>query len=209
MAVDEQPSCGGSTRRGRRCPVGAHAGSVGFADCPAVLAHGACRITHCAHLRSLRSNRMRQVSSRSAPAARRPMRSVPRRPRNRPHRAPPAASHRLWRSTNRTPPMDVAKGCPAVRGRACAAPRSGGRSGRARSALRDLTRRECLSGTNAVSATSCPTGPDDRASQGSRREAATAAVARPRTAGQPFAAQAPATPETIQRSTPHNRQAGP
>ena len=43
-------------------------------------------------LRSLRSDRMRQVRSRSAPAARRPSFCGPRRPTSRPHRAPPAAS---------------------------------------------------------------------------------------------------------------------
>ena len=108
-----------SARRGRRCPVGAPAGSVGCADCPAVLARWACRRTRCTHWRSFRSDMLRQVSSRSAPAARRPSRggpgqrpgpspgtnspqdclcpgSVRRRPTSRPHRAPPAARNQLW-----------------------------------------------------------------------------------------------------------------
>ena len=56
-----------------------------------------------------------------------------------PHRAPPAASHPALVFVA-TPATRVgAKGCPGVPGRACAAPRSAGRLGRARSALRQLT----------------------------------------------------------------------
>ena len=50
--------------------------------------------------------------------------------------------------------------------------------GLARSANRELTRCACLSEVNAVNAASCATGPQDRASQGSRSEAKAATVKR-------------------------------
>jgi len=88
-----------SARRGRRCPVGAHAGAVGAArrlHCDArsgVAPHNSLR-----SLRSLRSDRCGE-SDDEARCARRPRPCASRRPRNRPHRAPPAARHLYWCST--------------------------------------------------------------------------------------------------------------
>jgi len=118
-----------SARRGRRCPAGAHAGAVGAARrlrCgarPGVAPHNSLR-----SLRSLRSNRCGE-SDNEARCARRPQAwpcrprrakpgrsqgtsgpldrlcpcSPPRRPRNRPHRAPPAATERCSRRGNPLP----------------------------------------------------------------------------------------------------------
>ena len=60
--------------------------------------------------------------------------------------------------------------------------------GLARSANRELTRCACLSEVNAVNAASCATGPQDRASQGSRSAAKAATVKRCGPPAQAFAA---------------------
>ena len=58
----------------------------------------------------------------------------------------------------------------------------------------------------AVSAASCPTGPGDRASEGSGRAATTVAVARPGTPGQPFDALTTARRPATNRTTAMRRQ---
>ena len=83
-------------RRGRRCPVGAHAVAV-----------GALRRLHCdarsavASPNSLRSNNGDE-SDNEARCARRPQPCASRRPGNRPHRAPPAALNQWWSSGEQT-----------------------------------------------------------------------------------------------------------
>jgi hypothetical protein len=87
-----------SARRGRRCPAAAHAGAVCASlrlRCgarPGVASHNSLR-----ELRSLRSNRCDE-SDHEARCARRPQGCAPRRPRNRRHRAPPAALNRYLSS---------------------------------------------------------------------------------------------------------------
>ncbi len=87
--------CRASARRGRRCPAMAHAVAVGAAHrlhCGArsdVAPQNSLR-----SLRSLHSNN-RGESVDEARCARRLRTSAPRRHRNRPRRAPPAAQHRL------------------------------------------------------------------------------------------------------------------
>ena len=84
------------SRRGRRCPVGAHAGAVGAARrlrCgarPGVASHNSLR-----SLRSLRSDRCAE-SDNEARCARRARPCAAPRPRNRPCRTPPAAPWNQW-----------------------------------------------------------------------------------------------------------------
>ncbi len=173
-------------RRGRRRPVGAHAGAVGAARrlrCvpgpearsfarhnqssglvvsglsarPGVASHNSLR-----SLRSLRSNRCDELVY-EARHARRPRACAPRRPRNRPHRAPPAAQ---------PPVLALGPDSGGVREGGCGqtVARLWGAEerkahGRARSALRQLTRRICSSAANAVRVVSYATGhvPEHRA----------------------------------------------
>ncbi len=96
-------SCVAPARRGRRCPAGAHAVAVGAARrlrCgarPSVASQNSLR-----SLRSLRSDNCDE-SVYEARCARRLEPSAPRRHRNRPRRAPPAALQRSW-SLPQTPP---------------------------------------------------------------------------------------------------------
>ncbi len=74
--------------------------------------------------------------------------------------------------------------------RAFAQPRSAGLAARARSALRALTRRNCLSEASAARAASFATGPQDRASQGTLAQRGQAieapTAARPRLCSHPW-----------------------
>ena len=74
---------------------------------------------------------------------------------------------------------DAARLCGAEKRRTC---------GLARSANRHHARCACLSGVNAVNVASCATGPQDRASQGSRSAAKAATVKRCGPPAQAFAA---------------------
>jgi len=170
-------------RRGRRYPPGAHAGAV-----------GAARRLHCdaraavapknslRSLRSLRSNSFGE-SVHEARCARRPRRCASRRPRNRPCRVPPAAQapRRHAGNEHRGAPAKARAGS---RRRAYAQPttklrrrvisakrllaeaKSAGLVDRARSAPRQLTRRNCLTAVSTANEGSFSTGPRDRASQG-------------------------------------------
>jgi hypothetical protein len=88
---DEAGSCGASTRRGRRCAARARSGAVAAKlrlRCgarPGVASQNSLR-----SLRSLRSNTCDE-SGHEARCARRLLGCAPRRPRSRPHRAPPAS----------------------------------------------------------------------------------------------------------------------
>ena len=163
-------------RRGRRCPARAHAEAVGAARrlrCgarPGVAAHNSLR-----SLRSLRSNRCAE-SDNEARDARRPQSCAPRRPRNRPHRAPPAATDRC--SPRESPLPQQQRRVRAGSRRASEVPRSAGLGARARSAPQLLTRRICLSAVSEANVASYAAGPRDRAPQGSRRFAPTASAKR-------------------------------
>ena len=121
-----------SARRGRRCPSVALDGAA----CAALRLPCAARLEGVPHnslrsLRSLRSDRMRQVSLRSS------LRSPPSRLRcSAPQTAPPpaTASREFQRCalSNMTPTLQ-AKGCPGGAGRAYEAPRSAGAMARERS----------------------------------------------------------------------------
>jgi len=163
-------------RRGRRCPAGAHAGAVVAARrlrCgarPGVASPNSLR-----SLRSLRSNRGAE-SVVDARYARRPQSCAPRRPRNRPRRAPPAATGGVFSTRKRVAATTTARaGRPAARlggaekRRAC---------GLARSASCLLTRRRCPSAVSAANVASSAPGPQDRASQGSRCAAPAASAKR-------------------------------
>ena len=75
--------------------------------------------------------------------------------------------------------------------RACAAPRSTGLEARARSALRQPSRRGCLNAAAEGREVSSAAGPRDRAPQGSRSEARTAAPKRRSPSLRPFASRRP------------------
>ena len=167
----------GSARRGRWYPPGAHAVAV-----------GAARRLHCdarsavapqnslRELRSLRSDNCGE-SVHEARCARRLRPCASRRPTNRPHRVPPAASSTMrCLSTRKT--TVFAKVRAGGRRRAFAQPRSAGLAARARSALRELTRRSCLNAVSAAHAVSSATGPRDRASQGTLAQRGQAAKRR-------------------------------
>jgi hypothetical protein len=154
-----------SARRGRWYPVRAHAVAV-----------GAARRLHCAarsgvapknSLRSLRSLRSDSFgeSVHEARCARRPRPCAARRPRNRPCRVPPAAQAPSGRACSKHRNAS-AKARAGSRRRAYAQPRSAGLVDRARSAHRELTRRNCLTIVSAANEGSFSTGPRDRASQG-------------------------------------------
>ena len=134
-------------------------------------------------LRSLRSNRCVE-SVNEARCARRPQGCAFRRPTNRPCRLPPAARQARWCSTMRHATTGSRPEGGAAPGRLCAAEEANrdtsgpgdrlclasGRAsrpgaackararGRARSALRELTRRTCSSAANAANVASCATG---------------------------------------------------
>ena len=137
-------TCTASARRGRRCPARAHAGAVGAARrlrCgarPGVASHNSLR-----SLRSLRSNRCAE-SVHEARCARRPQSCAPRRPRNRPRRAPPAATWNQSWCLQEEPPLVQQRRVRAGSRRASEAPRSAGLVGRARSAHQQLTSGSCL-----------------------------------------------------------------
>ena len=111
--------------RGRRCPSGAQAGAVGAARRLRCDARSAVASRNSLRsLRSLRSN-SRDESDVDARCARRPRPCAARRHRNRPRRAPPAASNRglgLAAST----PTGGAKARSGRSRRASEAPRSAG-----------------------------------------------------------------------------------
>jgi len=112
-----------SARRGRRCPAGAHAVAVGASHrlhCgaqPSVASQNSLR-----SLRSLRSDNSDE-SDDEARCARRLKASAPRRHRNRPHWAPPAALSRFLLSTQTPRALQqrrVRAGCSAPLGRRAA-----------------------------------------------------------------------------------------
>ena len=156
------------------------------ADSTALLGPGSCRRTRfvrCAHC--TQTTAASQLLMRAG--ARRPRPCAARRPRNRPHRAPPAASATVSRTRAVESHRRNRKGASgqvaarlwsAEKRRAC---------GLARSANRRLTCRSCLNAANEVSAVSSATGPQDQASQGSLREAQTAPVKRCGLPGRTFA----------------------
>ena len=111
-------------RRGRRCPLGAHAVAVSASlrlRCgarPSVASQNSLR-----SLRSLRSNNCDESVHEAREYARRLKASAPRRHRNRPHRAPPAAQHGLAfssRTAGASPQRCVRAGRSAPLGRRAA-----------------------------------------------------------------------------------------
>ncbi len=178
-----------ATRAGRvrRCPAAS----------PTVAAFASLRLPCAARLegvphnslrslRSLRSDRMRQVSSRSA------LRAPPSRLRcSAPHTAtPPGTACRSSHGggARRVPALVPAKGCPGGARRACEALRSAGFMARARSAPRGHFWRILSERSERSERSELCAGPWTRAPQGSRRAAPTASVARRAPPGQPFAA---------------------
>jgi hypothetical protein len=156
---------GTSAHRGRRHPAGAHTGAVGSSSrlhC-GTRAEVAPR-NSLRSLRSLRSNRRGESVNEArwrAPTS--ALRSSP--PQKSP---PPRTARRESTIVARVPcarrcigkgagGQPAARLCAAEKRRAC---------GRARSALRDPTRRVCPSAVSAANAASYTTGPRDRASQG-------------------------------------------
>ena len=185
--------CGGSARRGRRYPAGAHAGAVGALRrlrCgarPGVAPHNSLR-----SLRSLRSDRCGE-SDHEARCARRPQPCAPRRPTNRPCRVPPAAKAGIGGLPSHTT-VGSAKPRPGRWQRACGAPRSGGPVARARSAPRDLTCRTLSERSERSERSELCDGPQGRAPQGSRCAAPTASPKRCCLPGRDFAALQSARP---------------
>jgi hypothetical protein len=142
-------------------------------------------------LRSLRSNRCAESDDIARQGARpEALRSsaAPIRPAQAPPAALPASA-----SVIDAPPAPAASatGHPGRAWRACEAPSSAGCGARARSALREPTRRACPSAANAASVASCATGPRTRAAQGSRSAAETASAKRCARPGCPVAAPLP------------------
>ncbi len=140
-------------------------------------------------LRSLRSDKRPQVRSRSARVRARPgalrFSAAPIRPA---HATPGALPARAVVFHDPHATIGSATGQPGRAQRACEALSSTGFEVRARSALRALTRRDCLTTVSKANGGSFATGPRTRAAQGSRSEAKTAEVARWARLGCPFAA---------------------
>ena len=179
------PVC--SARRARRYPAASLAGSVGAAHrlrCGAQ--SGVARQNSLRAVPALRSNRLPRVGGRSALRAPTPaLRSSP------PHTAPPPGTAcrvpTVFCSCGQQPPRPrkgafgqaVARLCGAEERKAC---------GLARSASWHLTRCACSSAAPAQRARSeLRAGPQDRAPQGSRRAAPTAAPKRHGLPGRAFA----------------------
>ena len=153
-------------------------------------------------LRSLRSNSFGE-SDHETRCARGRRRCASRASRYSPPRGPIrslASTIEACHPSNTT--SGVAKGCADAPGRAYAALRSAGRPGRARSALRALTWEGLSEWRERSERNEFPTGPGDRAPQGSRRAAATAALKRHGASAQPFAAQAAADNDQDRRALP-------
>jgi hypothetical protein len=144
-------------RRGGWYPVGAHAGVVGAARrlrCgaqPGVASRNSLR-----SLRSLRSN-TRDESVVDARCARRPWLCASRRPRNRPHRVPPAAHPTVLAVRSRATNVCAKAGSGSL-WRASEALRSAGLVAARASAHQKLTRRDCLSVVPTGHAASSATG---------------------------------------------------
>jgi len=156
-----------SARRGWRCAASAHTGAV-FASLrlrcaarPEVAPKNSRR-----SLRSLWSNSFGE-SVLDARCARRPQACAAHRSTVSRRRTAPAAKATSGGSRPRTT-TGSAKARPGRGQRACVALRSTGLAARARSVLRALTRRNCLTKESAASGGSFSTGPQDRAPQGSR-----------------------------------------
>ena len=163
--------------RGRRYPTGAHTVTV-----------GALRQLHCGarsgvvpknSLRSLRSLRSNSFGKHEdeARCARRPLHCAPRRHRDRPHQAPPAAKQGFGCATAGAPPLPLQSRV-----------RSGHSAPLKRRVAQGLwLRAQCASSTDSsrLSERSERTeqsefrdGPQDRATQGGLRTAQTASVKR-------------------------------
>jgi hypothetical protein len=130
----------GRARRGRRCPLWAHGGAVSATlKTPLRCSFWARPLNSLHSLRSLRSDKKRQVCSRSALRAPSPkVRYSPPRPIVSPQRAPPAAQASVWQcqAAQCKPSHKAAAGqAPA---RICGAEHRRVR-GRVRSTLRALT----------------------------------------------------------------------
>ncbi len=146
-----------SARRGRRHPLGAHAGAVSASlrlHCGA--RSGVASQNSLCSLRSLRSNSCAESDNeaRCAPPL---LICPPRRPKS-PQRMPPAAlCHGLFFSIAKPDvPAKARAGRPSRRAlRGAEKPLA---RGRARSALRGLTRRNCPNAANEVSVVSSATG---------------------------------------------------
>ena len=154
-------------------------------------------------LRSLRSNRCDESDDEA-----RQMRARPEALRSsaapiRPAQAPPAALPAAASVFDAPHATEVAAtGHPGREQRACEAPSSAGFGARARSALRDLTRRACSTTVSAANGGSCATGPRARAAQGSRSEAKTASPKRWALPGWPVAALLPAVRQLVAGNGP-------
>ena len=152
-------------------------------------------------LRSLRSNSATsQITKRAARA--RPEPCAPRRPQLRavalPGRLAGNASVARWPARHR----GSCNGAPGRDRRASEAPSSAGFGARARSALRELTRRACSTAVSAANGGSCATGPRTRAAQGTRSAAKTASAKRWALPGCPVAAPSPAKRKFDDRNGP-------
>ena len=147
-----------SARRGRRHPAGAHAVAVDAAHRLRSGARSGVAFPNAlCSLRSLRSNSGNE-SVDEARCARRPRTSAPHRHRNRPRRVPPAANATNGGGAQKERHGRPAKAWPGRAQRFVWSAEERRARGRARSALRQLTCRGCLSGANAVRAASSAAG---------------------------------------------------
>ena len=181
-----------SVRRGRRHPAGAHAVAVAAARrLRSGARFGVAPANSLRSLRSLRSDSAGEMVD-EARCARRPRPSAPRRHKNRPRRVPPAAKpngggdpERLNRHGG------SAKAWPGRVQRFVWSVEERRAFGRARSALRRLTRFHCLSAVSEANAASSETGrmtEHRRAVVAQRRPRSRRRCARP---GRAFAATTP------------------
>ena len=154
--------------------------------CDARLAGPVAELAAFAALSTLRH--LQRVSTRSALRARPASLCFSAAP-IRPAQAAPAALPATGRVFDEARAAKAsATGHPGRARRACEAPSSTGFGARARSALRELTRRACSTTVSAANEGSCATGPRTRAAQGSRSAAKTASHARRALPGCPVAA---------------------
>ena len=185
-----------SERRGRRRPAGAHAGAVSASlrlHCDA--RSGVAPPNSLRSLRSLRSNNRGESEDEARSRAPTPalrfwlrLTSAARllpcaaTSLSSPQKSPLPGTACRSATTELGPPHGIRRclgkgACGQAAARLRGAEKRRAR-GRARSALRLLTRRSCLNAANEVSVVSFATGPRDRASQGSRSAAQTASPKR-------------------------------
>jgi hypothetical protein len=175
--------CTSTARRGRRYPAGAHTVAVCASlrlRCAARPGVGVAELTTGLE-RALRSNNCDE-SVHDARKRARPRTEHHSRPRDRPHRAPPAAMMQRGNSKNTHGVRSKGGAGQAAAHRSHGAPRVCSERVAARQRARALARRDCLNGENVVNAVSFTTGHAREQTRGKLAHSANRLVDAPRPA---------------------------